>query len=99
MENKYKKLVKCIILDAIGMGSLAIPLVGPFVDAVWAPFAAAISYKMFGEKKGRYTSLVTFIEEILPVTDIVPSFTIFWFLFDFLELGKEKPNINKATLN
>lgn len=90
MDKKYKKLVKCLLLDAVGMASLAIPVVGPFLDVVWAPIAASISYKMFGEKRGKYTSLVTFIEELLPVTDVIPSFTIFWFLFDFLGLGKEK---------
>ncbi len=98
MHHKYKKLIKCLALDAIGMGSLAIPVVGPFIDVIWAPIAASISYKMFGERKGRYTSLITFIEEILPATDVIPSFTIFWFLFDFLKLGKEKPNssLNKS---
>ena len=98
MHHKYKKLIKCLALDAIGMGSLAIPVVGPFIDVIWAPIAASISYKMVGERKGRYTSLITFIEEILPATDVIPSFTIFWFLFDFLKLGKEKPNssLNKS---
>ena len=53
--------------------------------------------KMFGDKRGKYTSLITFIEEILPVTDVIPSFTIFWFIFDFLKIGKEKDYINKIT--
>lgn len=90
MKGKYKKLWKCIFLDAIGMVSLVFPVVGPFLDIVWAPIAASISYRMFGEKKGKYTSLITFIEELFPVTDVIPSFTIFWFLFDFLGIGKEK---------
>ena len=90
MDNKYKKLVKCVFLDLVGMSSAAIPVVGPFLDVVWAPIAASLSNKMFGNKRGKFTSLVTFIEEILPVTDVVPSFTIFWFLFDFLGIGKEK---------
>ncbi|MDO5666093.1 MAG: hypothetical protein Q4G63_12690 [Bacteroidia bacterium] len=85
MESKYKKLVKCLVLDAIGMASAAMPI----IDVVWAPIAASISYKMFGEKRGKFTSIITFIEEILPVTDVIPSFTIFWFLFDFLQIGKE----------
>ena len=88
MDNKYKKLTKCLILDAIGMVSMAIPVIGPFLDMIWAPIAASISYKMFGEKRGKFTSLVTFVEELLPVTDVIPSFTIFWFLFDFLGIGK-----------
>ncbi|MFA5650045.1 MAG: hypothetical protein WC914_02760 [Proteiniphilum sp.] len=90
MDNKYKKLAKCVLLDLVGMSSAAIPVVGPLLDVIWAPIAASLSYKMFGNKRGKFTSLVTFIEEILPVTDVVPSFTIFWFLFDFLGIGKEK---------
>lgn len=87
---KYKKLAKCVLLDLIGMTSMAIPVVGPLLDIIWAPIAASISYKMFGDKRGRFTSFITFIEEVLPGTDVIPSFTIFWFLFDFLGLGKEK---------
>ncbi len=92
MSNKYKKLAKCIILDVIGMVSTAIPIIGPFTDIIWAPIAASISYKMFGEKRGKYTSLITFIEELFPTTDIIPSFTIFWFVFDFMKIGREKNN-------
>lgn len=99
MPGKYKKLIKCILLDAVGMASYAIPVVGPFIDTIWAPIAASISYKMFGDKRGKYTSLITFIEEILPATDIIPSFTIFWFLFDFIGIGNEKNNLNKITLS
>ena len=97
MQNKYKKLMKCILLDSVGMLSPSIPVIGPFIDVIWAPIAASISYKMFGNKRGKYTSLVTFIEEILPVTDMIPSFTIFWFIFDFLKIGKEKDYLNKIT--
>lgn len=96
MDNKYKKLAKCVLLDLVGMSSAAIPVVGPLLDVIWAPIAASLSYKMFGNKRGKFTSLVTFIEEILPVTDLVPSFTIFWFLFDFLGIGKEK---NQAVIS
>jgi hypothetical protein len=90
MSGKYKKLMKCLALDAIGMASMAVPGVGPFLDIVWAPIAAFISYKMFGNKRGRYTSVITFVEEILPGSDILPTFTIFWFLFDFLEVGNHR---------
>ena len=99
MSDKYKKLVKCIILDIIGMASAAIPVIGPFADVIWAPLAASISYRMFGEKRGKYTSLVTFIEELLPSTDIIPTFTIFWFLFDFIGIGSnEKTRGSQSTI-
>ena len=93
MDRKYKKLVKCVLLDAVGMASAVIPVVGPVLDVIWAPVAASISYKMFGEKKGKYTSLITFVEELLPVTDVMPTFTIFWILFDLMGIGKEKETI------
>ena len=98
MQNKYKKLVKCILLDTVGILSFSIPVVGPFIDVIWAPIAASISYKMFGDKRGKYTSLITFIEEILPLTDVIPSFTIFCILFDFLKVGNEKKYLNKINL-
>lgn len=96
-QEKYKKLKKCLLLDAVGMASMIIPGIGPFLDIIWAPIAASISYKMFGEKRGKYTSIITFLEEILPATDIIPSFTIFWFLFDFLKIGEEKLSASKVV--
>lgn len=93
MKRKYKKLIKCLILDAIGMVSATLPV----IDVIWAPVAASISYRMFGDKRGKYTSIITFIEEILPVTDVIPSFTIFWFLFDFLKIGKKAEKDNPAV--
>lgn len=80
MNNKYKRLILCILFDAVGMASYALPI----IDVVWAPMAAFLSYRMFGEKRGKYTALFTFIEEALPFTDVVPSFTIFWVLFDLI---------------
>lgn len=86
MNKKYKKLLLCILFDAVGMASYALPI----IDVVWAPLAAFLSYKMFGEKRGKYTALTTFAEEILPITDIVPSFTIFCVLFDWIRVGSNK---------
>ena len=90
MNYKIKKLVLCLLLDAVGTISFAIPLIGEFSDIIWAPIAAIVSYKMFGEKRGKYTALATFTEEILPLTDIIPSFTIFWILFDWIGVGNKK---------
>ena len=90
MNNKIKKLILCLLLDAVGYVSFAIPFVGEFSAIIWAPIAAMISYKIFGEKRGKYTALSTFAEEILPVTDIIPSFTLFCVLFDWM--GLDNPN-------
>ncbi|MDR1742495.1 MAG: hypothetical protein LBR48_01580 [Dysgonamonadaceae bacterium] len=93
MKNKYKKLGLCLLLDAVGMVSLSAPVIGEILDVIWAPIAASISYKMFGDKRGKYTSVITFIEELLPVTDVLPTFTIFCILFDFIGLGKKKTEV------
>ncbi len=85
MNKKYKKLIWCLLLDAIGMVSFSFP----FFDVIWSPIAALISYRMFGNKRGRYSALFIFIEETLPFSDVIPSFTIFWVLFDLFGLGRE----------
>ena len=90
MNYKLKKLALCILLDSVGLISFTIPLIGEFSDIIWAPIAAIISYKMFGEKRGKYTALTTFTEEILPLTDIIPSFTIFCILFDWIGIGSSQ---------
>ncbi len=90
MNYKVKKLVLCLLLDAVGLVSFTIPLVGEFSDIIWAPIAAIISYKMFGEKRGKFTALTTFTEEILPFTDVIPSFTIYSILFDWMGIGSSK---------
>lgn len=97
MNYKIKKLALCLLLDAVGTISFAIPLIGEFSDIIWAPIAAIVSYKMFGERRGKYTALATFTEEILPLTDIMPSFTIFCILFDWMGVGKQKGGIYHTT--
>ena len=52
MNYKIKKLILCLMLDVVGYFSFAIPFIGEFSDIIWAPIAAIISYKMFGEKQG-----------------------------------------------
>ena len=78
-----------MLLDAVGLISFTIPLMGEFSDIIWAPIAAMISYKMFGEKRGKFTALTTFAEEILPFTDVIPSFTVFCVLFDWMGVGSQ----------
>jgi len=96
-NNKLKRLGSCILLDALGMASHTIPVLGGITDIIWAPIAASISYKMFGAKRGKYTSVVTFVEELLPF-DFIPSFTIFCVLFDIIGIGKDQETLDKLNL-
>lgn len=84
MKNeKYRLLRKSILFDIIGMATMAIPVVGPFLDLLWAPFAAKIMAKMYKGTDGKIASVLVFLEEVLPITDVVPTFTLMW-LYTFV---------------
>jgi len=70
----------CIILDLIGMASYLIPALGEFSDIIWAPISGFLFYKLFGGRFGVIGGVLNFLEEIIPFTDIIPSFTIAWFI-------------------
>jgi len=93
LKNKF--LIKSIVYDAIGMVTMAIPLVGPFLDIVWAPYAANKMAEMYPGKKGKIASVLVFIEEILPFTDIIPSFTLMY-LYTFV--WKKQPMQNEIII-
>lgn len=74
LENlsKYKKLGLSLVFDAIGMLT--------FIDIIWAPASGYLMSKMYKGTKGKIAGAVSFIEEIIPGFDIIPTFTIMWFL-------------------
>ena len=73
-------LTFCIVMDAIGCLSFAIPGVGEFSDVIWAPLSAFIFMKSFGGKFGATGAVLNFVEEALPFTDFIPTFTIAHFM-------------------
>ena len=84
MENtKFKLLRNGIAYDAIGMLSMAIPVVGPVLDILWAPYAAKKMSEMYKGREGKIASFIVFVEEILPITDVIPTFTLMW-LYTFV---------------
>lgn len=74
MTKKYKKLTLGIIFDALGYVSIIFP---PF-DFVWAPLSAYLMTKLYKGKKGKIAAAISFIEEALPVLDVIPTFTLMW---------------------
>ena len=70
----------CIALDLIGMSSYIFPLFAEISDLVWAPISAILFNKLFGGRLGKIGGVLNFLEEIIPFTDIIPSFTIAWFI-------------------
>ncbi|TDW52364.1 hypothetical protein EV144_1011054 [Flavobacterium sp. 270] len=77
-EEKQRKLIMGLFFDAIGMLSFTIPLVGEFGDVIWAPLAGFLMSYMYKGRVGKVAGFFAFLEEILPFTDIIPSFTLTW---------------------
>ena len=87
-ENKYQKLVLSLLFDAIGYVSYLIPGFGELSDIVWAPTSAYIMTKMYKGNKGKIAGVISFIEEVMPGLDAVPTFTLMW-LYTFVFSSKE----------
>jgi hypothetical protein len=77
-SNKNRNLILGIAFDAIGMLSFSIPLIGEFSDVVWAPIAGFLMTWMYKGTVGKVGGIFTFLEEIIPFTDFIPSFTFTW---------------------
>lgn len=84
-DNRMSKLIIGLILDGIGMISFSIPLLGEFSDVIWAPIAGIIMAKMYKGRVGKVAGVLTFLEEILPFTDIIPSFSLTWIYTYFFQ--------------
>jgi len=70
----------CILLDIAGMATYIFPALGEFADIAWAPISGYLFFKLFGGRFGMIGGVLNFLEEIIPFTDIIPSFTIAWFI-------------------
>lgn len=86
-DDRVRKLLLGILLDGVGMISFTIPLLGEFSDVIWAPIAAFIMTRMYKGRVGKVASVLTFIEEALPFTDIIPSFTLTWIYTYYFQKG------------
>ncbi len=75
---KQRNLYLGILFDAIGMLSFTIPLIGDFSDVIWAPISGLLMAWMYKGKAGKAAGVVSFLEEIIPMTDFIPSFTLMW---------------------
>lgn len=86
---KYRLLFMGLLFDAIGMLSFSIPLIGEFSDVVWAPIAAILLKSMYKGTVGKVGGLLAFFEELLPGTDVIPTFTLTW-IYTYLIKSKNR---------
>ena len=92
-NKKYKQLLMGLLFDGIGMLSFAIPFIGEFSDVVWAPLSAWLMTRMYKGKIGQVAGVVSFIEEIIPGFDLIPSFTLMWLYTYVFKSTKSKQTI------
>ncbi|HEX6334587.1 MAG TPA: hypothetical protein VFZ78_10200 [Flavisolibacter sp.] len=79
-QKPLPPLALCLLLDMLGCASYLLPFFGEFFDLVWAPISAILYWKLFGGIKGFFGGAFSFFEELMPGLDIIPTFTITWFL-------------------
>jgi hypothetical protein len=94
MKKKFiPNLKACIILDVIGCLSYIVPIFGP----VWAIISGIIFYFMFGKKLGAFGGVFSFLEELIPGVDLIPTFTIAWLIrkYEFEKFIKRSEGGNK----
>ncbi|MCB0425113.1 MAG: hypothetical protein KDD13_10800 [Mangrovimonas sp.] len=81
--SKYKKLALSLVFDVIGLVTI--------IDIVWAPLSGYLMSRMYKGTEGKVAGVISFIEEIVPGLDIIPTFTIMWFYTYVIK--KEVPEI------
>jgi hypothetical protein len=87
-QKPLPSLLSCLLMDAIGTAVILIPVAG---EVIWAPISAFIYWRMFGFRKGFLGGVFSFVEELIPGLDFIPTFTISWALLYFKR--------NKAALS
>ena len=73
----WAKLAACVALDLAGDASELVPVLGEFTDLAYAPVEAALLKAFF---QSNAIAGFGFLEELLPFTDVVPTFTLSWCL-------------------
>jgi len=101
-SGMWSRLLLSLLIDLIGSASYLLPVVGEGLDLAWAPIQTTLIMSMY-DSTSPNLKYVSFIEEILPFTDIVPSATIGWaceFVPPMLsKQARENPDMAKAALN
>lgn len=71
------KLIVSLTIDFIGSSSYLIPGVGEAFDVTWAPIQTILLMAMYDDTMPSL-KYISFMEEILPFTDLLPSGTLGW---------------------
>ena len=88
--------IQPILLDVIGSLTYIMPWVAEGFDLIWAPIYLIIIQQMYHRKS---FSLIAFLEEIIPMTDLIPSATICYIIEHFEETEVESEGKEITTDN
>lgn len=72
--SKTTKFILGFCFDALGYVSFIVPL----FDVIWAPLSGYLMTQLYHGKKGKVAGVLVFVEEALPFSDVIPTFTIMW---------------------
>ncbi len=95
-NNKFRYLLLGLLFDLMGMLSFFIPGIGEFSDIIWAPLAGWLMTRMYKGVAGKTAGVITFVEEILPGMDIIPTFTLMWLYTFVLNRGAGAKRLTSA---
>jgi len=76
-KSLLPKLFLSLFIDLVGSSSYLLPIVGEGFDLAWAPLQTVLIIAMYDQLSPNL-KYVSFVEEILPFTDFIPSATIGW---------------------
>lgn len=80
-KRSLPSIYTCILLDLIGLTSYLLPIIGETEDLLWAPLSGIIFFFLFGKKRlALFGGIISFLEEMTPGLDFIPTFTIAWFI-------------------
>ena len=89
LHGKYRTLFLSLLFDLAGMSTFLIPGVGEYADIVWAPIAGYLITRMYPGEAGKAGGIIGFLEEIIPGTDWIPTFTLMW-IYTYVYQGKKQ---------
>lgn len=86
-STKNRDLLLSLAFDLVGYISYSVPFFGEFADVVWAPISALLLVKIYKGSVGKIAGTFGFIEELLPFTDFLPTFTLTWIYTYIIKKG------------
>ena len=78
------KLILGLFFDFIGILSYIIPGIAEILDVIWAPISGLLLVAMYRGTTGKVAGIIGTLEELVPFTDIIPTFTLTW-LYEYFQ--------------